>query len=196
MQRNEISWYFVLAPPKRGIDFLLSHHYQGSDGFNTDCHKEMYFLLHPLGWTNGSTVTLPWVGMYRFVHSLPTSIFPSTLEMSLGTSLLSRWMYTTHNKFWLEYKYSLLINPSPGMYQELPPSRAIGIDGFKINLSLVMMRQWKIWTNVICTSTKSVDMISLWYAVIKTSNKRFYFIDIWHFHLTFDSCDINLIDTV
>ena len=38
----------------------------------------------------------------------------------------------------MEYGHSLLIIPSPGMYQEIPPSRPISIDSVKINPSLLM----------------------------------------------------------
>ena len=126
VQRNEISWYFVLAPPKRGIDFLLSHHYQGSDGFNTDCHKEMHFLLHPLGWTNGSTVTLPWVGMYRFVHPLRPQYFPQPSRCPLGHLCSPDECIQHLTSFgWSTSILSSLIHPQGCIKNYLPPGQLV-----------------------------------------------------------------------
>ena len=42
------------------------------------------------------------------------------------------------------YGHSLIINPYLGVYQEITPRRAVSIGSVKINISLLMMREWEI----------------------------------------------------
>ena len=44
------------------------------------------------------------------------------------------------------YGHSLIINPSLEMYQKIHPYRAMSIDSVRINTSLLMKREWFIFT--------------------------------------------------
>ena len=102
------------------------------------CTVEMDFMIYPLVWIgqllweNGRLLlrvrmycirTLPRWGIYWDVHC---TLYSPILEAVCG--------------------YPLIINPSPGMYQNRP----ISIGSFKINPSLVMMREWvtnSLWSS-------------------------------------------------
>ena len=71
-------------------------------------------------------------GMYWVVHSRRPRDFPRPERCPEGKAS------------WFEavYSHSLIIDPSLGMYQEIHPWRASSTYSVKINISLLMMREW------------------------------------------------------
>ena len=108
-----------------------------------------------------------------------TKRFPEAREMSRGRSPrdISRaegnlevggdvQPYTS--RFEAVYGHSLIINPSPGMYQEIHPCWVISIDSVKINTPLLMMRKCHILSSVLFCCVNFISIIYICHCYFHT----------------------------
>ena len=134
----------------------LSHHYQGSIGFNTvntNCPEPLrgvYFLILPWDgsimreWlyctASSRDVLYPYTaGMYWVVHPRRPRDFPRPEgNLEVGGDVQPKT-----SRLEAVYGHSLIINPYLGMYQKIHPRdrRAVSIGNVKINTSLIMKRK-------------------------------------------------------
>ena len=89
----------------------------------------------------GCISTLPRGGMYWVVHSRQSRDIPRDARgTSPGPREFLRYEQPNRSRLKAVYGHYLIINPSLGMYQEIPPYRAISFCSVKINTFQEMRR--------------------------------------------------------